>query len=199
MGHGMHREYGPYGSTGDEVGSVAICFLDSHFADRARLSANPEDDPLSWSKADSSTFDHLCTLETGIKFIEPDPDVDGSDIEDLHFQFARLHAALPFSEPEREWLLAHTGREDGELPTTLVGKTAEVMSEGVLQVLQGRDLVRRWWAWRRAAFEFKDQGSLEEACLTLGGIAETLVMGHNRPREWPRIQAQLEQLRPDGA
>jgi hypothetical protein len=198
MTDGTHREYGPYGFTGDRVGSSAIYFLDSHFADGG-LSTGTDDDPLRWNTADTSTFDLLQNLDTGIKFIDLDPELDGSEIADLHRQFARLHAALPFSEPEREWLWVRAVNQ-GEvgIPGVLLGETAEVMSKGTLQVLQGRDLVRRWWAWRREAHEFEAQGSLNEACLALGGIAETLVLEQNRPPEWTRVRARLEQLRSDG-
>lgn len=183
-----YERYGPFGYHGNDVGTFAISMLEelleSKQVTRPRNSA-----AVAWDKGDRRAFNSFQELDTGIKFIEPAREVDGSDLGDLHRTFGRLHAALPFTEPERAWLWGANGRD---APEGLVGEAAEIMAGGVLRVVQGRDLVRRWWAWRRETDEFAGQGSLDEARQTLGMLAETLVTEPNWPREYPDIRARLQ-------
>jgi hypothetical protein len=152
--------------------------------------------PVVWGEDDFRIFDNLEQLETGICLIEPQPDMDGGDIANLHRTFGRLHVALPLSEAERRWLfnplVKEAGRREGmHHPETLIGFTEEVTSGGIKQVLQGRELVRRMSAWRRESEEFAGQGSFEEARQALGDIAITLVTETRWPEEYSDIRVRL--------
>jgi hypothetical protein len=186
------REYGRFGYHGNQVGRAALWMLGDLLKEKPN--ASDTSDEVTWDKSDLSAFHMLQELDTGIKFIEPGPRVEGSDIGDLHRVFARLHASLPFSEPEREWLWSRQHKPGQEIPHGLIGETAEIVSAGVLHVLQGRDLVRRWWAWRRERDEFAGQASLDEARQALATLTETLVIESNLPSEWQEIRAQMNAL-----
>jgi len=50
-----------------------------------------------------------------------------------------------------------------EIPAAIRKQRFEVFSGGMHRVVKGRDLMRRWWSWRRETDEFEGQGSLEQA------------------------------------
>jgi hypothetical protein len=187
-----YEEYGPYGHWGNSVGHSAILVLEQLLEPKveARL---PGSEPVMWERSDKSALVRLKDLDWSIELIEPAPDpvVDGHDIRELFKTFGRLHAALPFSEAERAWLLA---KDEQNWSEGLIGEAAEIMSAGVRRVVQGRDLVRRWWAWRRDTDEFAGQGGLDEARQALGIIADTLVIEAQWPRNYPDIRARLQEL-----
>jgi hypothetical protein len=171
-----YAEYGPWGYHAKDVGTSAIDLLDS-------LLKQP----------DTNAFDALMNMEVDITFIEPAPDdsatseegVTGGEIVDLHRTIFRLRAALPFSMGEYGWLFdpQNRMRTTPDRYAELVNAKPEVIVSGGLgQVVQGRDIVRRWWDWRRELGEFTGQGSLEVARTELGNIATKLVI----PRQWPR-------------
>jgi hypothetical protein len=191
-----YEEYGPWGSFGSALGESAIFMLQELVEPKieSRLQGG---EPVKWDRSDRKAFAMLNDLEGNIGFIEPAPDpvVSGNDIYRLFQEFGRLHAALPFSEAERVWLLR---KSSDEWPDGLIGEAAEIMSNGVRQVVRGRELVRRWWAWRRETDEFVGQGSLDEARQALGVLAETLVIESKRP-EYPDIRARLQDLAGESA
>lgn|SRR5260221_3013653 len=184
-----YEQYGPWGSYGNSVGRSAILMLKELMEPKsARLQGR---EPAAWDRSDKSALVRLKDLDFTIELIEPAPDpvVDGGEISALFQTFGRLHAALPFAEAEREWLLR---KSEDEWPDGIIGEAAEIMSGGIRRVVQGRELVRRWWAWRRETDEFTGQGSLDEARQTLGVLADTLVIEPNWPREYPDIRARLQ-------
>jgi hypothetical protein len=187
-----YEEYGPWGSFGSALGRSAIFMLQELVEPKVE-SRTQGGEPVKWDRSDRKAFAMLNDLEGNIGFIEPAPDpaVSGGDIYDLFQEFSRLHAALPFSEAERVWLLK---KSSDEWPDGIIGEAGEIMSSGVRRVVQGREMVRRWWAWRREADEFVGQGSLDEARQALGAIADTLVIESNWPPEYPDIRARLQGL-----
>jgi hypothetical protein len=186
-----YEQHGPWGSFGSALGRSVILVLRELMDPK---SAGPQSrEPATWDRSDKSALVRLKDLEGNIGFIEPAPDpvISGTDIYNLFQEFGRLHTALPFSEAERAWLL---GKDEQDLPDGIIGDSAEIMSGGILRVVQGRELVRRWWAWRREADEFAGQGSLDEARQALGVLANTLVIEPNWPLEYPDIRARLQGL-----
>ena len=76
----------------------------------------------------------------------------------------RLHGAMPFDEVERDWLFEAHDETQGPNSITLIRRReATIVSGGLRRVVQGRDLIRRWWSWRRETDEFSGQGSLDQA------------------------------------
>lgn len=197
---GEWEKYGWYGFNGNDVGDRAIGVLAGLFEPIPRTLWR-DDKLIVWSSDDFRTFEDMCELETGLKFIEeaPDPYVDGGEIANLWRAFGRFHVALPLSEAERLWLfdpldkkLPKERNADIHKPETLLGFAEEITSGGVKQVIQGREVVRRLGAWRREQDEFVGQDTLDEAREALGTIATTLVIDANWPREHLDLRAILQ-------
>lgn len=181
-------ENGPYGGDGREVGRFALYLSQVLRSTTAETAIGPDGSP-GWDKHDRKAFDYYDDFQSGIAFIEtavdfdPVPDgvpagVSGDDLGDLYRKFHRFHAALPFSEGERYWLLAADRRfskQDTDLVAGLLASHTTIVSAGIRQPLHGRDLVRRWAAWRRETDEFAGQGSLDEAHTVLRSIAAQLL------------------------
>lgn len=190
--------HGRFGHFGGEVGDCAIEVLAGLLEPVSELVPS-ERSLIVWSQDDFRVFENLTELENGIHFIEPQEDVDGGEIGDLHRTFGRFHTALPLSEAERHWLFDPLDIGKGRKrpwsvhnPETLIGVTEEVTSGGIKQVMQGREVVRRLVAWRRETDEFAHQGTLDEAREALGEIALTLVTEANWPGEHLDIFARLQ-------
>lgn len=79
------------------------------------------------------------------------------------------HAALPFNEAERGIVCSAYRADSGEagayreIPSQIRQQEFEIVSAGLGSVVRGRDLMRRWWAWRREADDFDGQDSLSRA------------------------------------
>jgi hypothetical protein len=187
--------FGPFGTIGNDVGQCAIELL-GELSKPAPSLVGLDDKLLVWGAEDRFTFTNLGELEFGSRFIDPEPGIDGGKIGDLHRALHRFHTALPLSEAERYWLFDplhkdQEGQPDIGEPETLIGTTAEVVSGGLRQVIEGREVLRRMAAWRRETDEFTGQGTLNEAREALGEIALMLVMEANWPREHEDLRAKL--------
>jgi hypothetical protein len=172
-----YEQNGPYGGMGREIGSFAFHMLSA-------LEARGEDMPYAsdetprWGESDRKTFEYLHEFDTGIAFMKPADEVGAPELGDLFRNFRRFSSALPFSEGERHWLFAAYRSFSPlgiELEEGIVTTETTIVSAGLRQPLHGRDLVRRWAAWRREADEFAAQGSLTEANVALRFIGEQLV------------------------
>jgi hypothetical protein len=182
------RDYGPYGGFGSEAGEFAIDMLGELLKPKPlTLRRDSGNDPVSLDRSDQSAIRMLHEMNSVLHFMETEQE---AELRPVYRAVARLHGALPFSEAERTWL-GEKEWSSADMTDDLMGETAEIMSGGVLRVLQGRELVRRWWAWRRQTNEFAGQGSLDEACRQLGVLAERLVIERHWPLEYPDMRATL--------
>lgn len=89
----------------------------------------------------------------------------------------RFHDALPFTEPERRWLLrSHRQIENGEIAVasgpgrytaSLEALEGPIVNAGRPEIVRGSELVRRWWDWTRGvgAFEGSDGHTLAHEAL----------------------------------
>lgn len=197
-----YEQYGPFGCHGDDIGGRAIGVLAGFSEAVPDEYVSPDGRLFIWSEDDFRTFQDLEQLESGIRFIEPHPEIDGGDIGDLHRALGRFHAALPFNEAERQWLFDPVDVREPMQPAkranifdidNLVGVVEEVTSAGLKQVIQGREIVRRMATWRRETNEFAAQGTLDEARQELGIIATTLVRDENWPREHEDLRVKLRE------
>jgi hypothetical protein len=91
----------------------------------------------------------------------------------LYVRLAAYHDALPFSAAERRALAMRcsTMNERPVVEERLRLEAATMTESGLRRVVQGGDLVRRWWSWRRQTDEFAGQGSADLAHRALGDIA----------------------------
>jgi hypothetical protein len=95
--------------------------------------------------------------------------------------------ALPFHEAERDLLGAAYEEAFGDR-----AKLAEISKEvrftdfdlairGVHHVVSGRDLLDRWWQWRRGVEEFSERGAFDEAIRALAHLTRLLVPAPQLP------------------
>jgi hypothetical protein len=178
--------YSPYGPAGEELQFDAMRLLDNLLAPKAEMAFGPGETP-QWTKDDDSAFWCFYAFDASVAFLDDPPAeegradyVDGADVGNLFRNFRELNASLPFSEGERHWLLGlrteHIrGRDYEAFFGRLVAAETTVISAGVQQELVGRDLARRWPAWRREEQEFTGQGSLQNAQRLLSRIAHHVV------------------------
>ena len=121
-----------------------------------------------WSWTDKVSFLLWNQLESHL------PEVDGAALRNALVEPVNtLHTALPYSEAERHWLV-HTSWRSGDTGSKWLARTrqqeVQLISNGLIRIIYGRDLVRRWWAWRRQTDEYTGQDSLSLACDGLTGI-----------------------------
>jgi hypothetical protein len=164
-----------YGEAGAEAGLFAFYLRDHLRAPDPEMppalgGPHPSqllDEHPGWTDDDHKAFGHLMSLEDNLALLRPVDEVFDSNQIDLFDNLRRFHAALPFSEGERHWLIA---AERIEWPIAATGilepiATMEdvIISTGVKTPVVGFELVRRWVAWRREAGAFAGQGSLDDA------------------------------------
>jgi hypothetical protein len=142
-----------------------------------------------WISSDYVTFSDLQWVELTIPHAQAELKVDETIALDKVLN--ALHAALPYSEAERIWLHRAGNDPDGtpnwdRLPRVR-RQEAVIVSSGVRQVVYGRELLRRWWSWRREADEFSGQGTLDPAREAL----RELVEAHGKlglPEEYKKLR-----------
>jgi hypothetical protein len=176
------EQFGPYGYHGNHIGHFALHML----AELSEPKSAELDDIAIWDESDKRAYDHFVEMDTGVRLLEPSDDVAGEDLGDLYRIFERLRLALPLSESERRWLQSEPRLSAEDLPQAIAGETAEVMEAGQLRVIQGRELSRRWWAWRRECQEFAWSGALTETREALIVLANRLVTSRHWPHEYSR-------------
>jgi len=125
-----------------------------------------------WVGRDGWAFHECQEIERAAPHALAELDVgDGATLSDLLHTF---HTALPYSEAEWHWL----HRAYYELPVgsgrwnIIRRQEIQLVSSGLRQVVYGRDLLRRWWAWRRETDEFRGQGTLDVARGALSAMVE---------------------------
>jgi hypothetical protein len=112
-------------------------------------------------------------------------------------RLAGLNAALPFSEAERHWFFggdkAIGGRRglrgvgDGNWGQVAWASEAELVSDGVLRRVQGRDLMQRWWFWRRELGAYADGAGLKQARSSLEGLIRLLAPELGLPESYTAL------------
>jgi hypothetical protein len=165
-----------FGSIGGEIASHAGRLLDYLVP-----VSGDSGDQLDWQRADYLALGDWLELEEAVPLIDVFDDVEGGDRRKLHETLHAFHTALPFDEAERGWLgkiydrLSEGGEYPSrEMPRLIEGHEDQIMVEGLRKAVNGRDLMRRWIAWRRESGEYEGQGSLDQAREALGGLRELL-------------------------
>jgi hypothetical protein len=132
-----------------------------------------------WIGRDGWSFHECQEIDQAVPHARAELDV--SDAAVLSNLLHSFHTALPYSQAEWHWL--HEAYYD--LPVgpgrwnIIRRQEIQLVSSGLRQVVYGRDLLRRWWAWRRQTDEFQGQGTLDIARGALAGLVENF---HPEPR-----------------
>jgi hypothetical protein len=153
-----------FGPIGGEIAYHAEGLIDYMAPD-----SDSSSDPLEWQKADALALENWLEIEEAVPLLDVFDDVGGEDRRKLHDTLHAFHTALPFNEAERGWLgrtYNKVNQIDGsakDAPRLIEGHEDRIMMAGVRRIVSGRDLMRRWIAWRREADEYEGQGSIDQA------------------------------------
>jgi hypothetical protein len=170
--------YSPYGITGGDIGDAAVNLRD-RIAASGEQTALPSHPPV-WDKADEMALSYLLRIEERL----PSPSFErelGEPIETHFPDLARFHAALPFTDAEREWLVAKSRalwqfepKDMQAIHDRTLSIEQKITELGAQQGVAGADMVRRWAAWRRNADEFKENSTREDAAYALDKLVGVL-------------------------
>jgi hypothetical protein len=169
--------YSSYGLPGVQVGEFAVLLRD-------RIAASGEQPPVppgqarEWDDADRTSFGFLLDMEESLPMLD---DVV-EDVPSRLPEIGRFHAALPFTDAEREWLLAKQkalweprSEHLRQIHAGTFSVKQRIVELGEEQHVAGADMVRRWAAWRRNADEFAENSSREDAAYALDKLAHELL------------------------
>jgi hypothetical protein len=163
-----------FGDVGWEIAYFARELI-THF------STEPEplgDGSQGMPQGDCQALEDWVMLDHQVPLIEVPPEVDGLVRQQAQDALLDFHIALPYSEAERKWLIGlyldRPGRTAEHKPRLLELYEDRILMAGVRRVVSGRDLMRRWTAWRREIDEFEGQGALDQARQALVKIDELL-------------------------
>jgi hypothetical protein len=150
----------------------------------AMVELPPSDGSRRWVGSDYEALHAVCSLEGNLRYFGL-PNGSSDDVVDgLHGFLDRWYGALPLDEPERTAVYhLHLRSSDNlimdanapALAELLRTTELEFMSSGVRRAVRGRDLLQRWWEWRRGVGEFEGQGSYKEATKALGLMTARLL------------------------
>jgi hypothetical protein len=185
----------PYGENGAAISYLATALVTSL---SVPISESARKDRRRWLKDDYKALEYAVQLESRAYVAHPMGTFPAEHYDKLYFErgiprlTARALEALPFAEAERQWLTdsyhaKQWGRPDHHWQDTpkLIGRMeSEIVSAGLRQVVEGKALMRRWWAWRRQTDEFEGQGSLAVCQHALGAIIELTFPEGERPLLW---------------
>jgi hypothetical protein len=92
---------------------------------------------------------------------------DEDSLERLNDILHKYHSVMPYDEAERFWLFV-TACEAQELSFAesfhhIRKQEARIVSAGLRRVVYGRELLGRWWSWRRDTDQFSGQGTVDTA------------------------------------
>jgi hypothetical protein len=197
--------YGPYGLAGHDLGGYALDLSIMLRAPDEQVPVAADNGP-TWSEDDRHAFDTYVDFRRASDSVGLDHETSGNAFyspdrwkraNELSRTVDLFHVALPFSEGERRWLLDYAmafgfGRAPTgfELPDSISGTETTIISAGLRQVLKGRELVRRWAAWRRGVDEFAEQDTVDEARRHAIAIARRVL-----PKSDFQFQAALRAIR----
>src|ERR1700691_4830783 len=138
----------------------------------------PEDcDEHGWHDADYDALAALVVFDWLVPHIRATSEVSAEEMAGFDLKLVAFHAALPFTETERNWLVKPFGAVDPTfegISEQIGEREEEIVTSGVRQVVEGRDLLRRWLAWRRETNQYAGQGTLDLAREALRGLVELL-------------------------
>ncbi len=152
-----------------------------YVAEMARLALDDLREPQPWSPdqlrcwhwRDDASFRFWQELERGIPYAQGHNDHAEQTL--LHQLLNTMHTAFPYDESERQWLHESFWSLDfGRRGWVAAMRSQEaiIVSAGLQRAVYGRDLLRRWWAWRRETDEFSGQRTRALAVLALHGLVE---------------------------
>jgi hypothetical protein len=164
------------------VGRMALETLDALCVDVTSMSI----DEHGWTDADYEGLHVMTSVDHLGRILMPSATTSPDMLAKLAGSMVTLRTALPFSEAERNWLyddpdgkgaIATAQQElgrDVEYNDVVRQSSVRIVSAGLYRVVHGRDLMQRWWSWRRATGEYADAAGLNQARESLSGLIALL-------------------------
>jgi hypothetical protein len=139
-----------------------------------------------WLPSDKRALQGWFNIEEKILDVQAKPpEASVEDVEHLNDLLFQYHVALPFDEAERHWLYDAYDEAWGLGSIGIIRRQeASIVSGGLHRVVYGRDLMRRWWAWRRETDEFRGQGTVDLAREALRELIETVSPDRDLPETY---------------
>jgi hypothetical protein len=181
----------PYGDVGKQAGDYARSLLEELCEPLIYPAYDKDGQPTDWDYADGGALNSYIDFEFFVLHTRATAEVSADEMAAFDLKLNALRLALPLTEAERQWIFQPKGSVDPHYKFIVeeIGvHEVELVSAGVRQVVNGRDVMRRWRAWRREADEYADQGTLDLAREALRGIVELLAP------DWP-LPASYRKLR----
>jgi hypothetical protein len=192
----------PDGGVGAMVGDEGFVLL-GYLCDD-----HPHSGLASWQLEDSVGLWSWLGLERKLQTLPLPQELDTDD-QRLPFELLtdRFHRALPYSEAERQWIVGtHPPEPPRPIPLdqgTLeeeqeryheryFGLEARIISAGLIRVISGRDLMRRWISWRSETDEYTGQGSLDLARDTLADLIKLVAPDEIMPSSYLSLRRSQE-------
>jgi hypothetical protein len=149
-----------------------------------------------WLVGDHDSLTVSLKLEERLKTEGLPADAPDSVRAELNGYLDDWHTALPLTEAERgvaldvfrAWVPDNWGWR--RLPSDIRKVKTEAISAGIRSEVDGGDMMRRWWSWRREMDEFAGQDSLTQARVALQGLASRLIP----PDTLPFMREEIEKV-----
>jgi hypothetical protein len=183
----------PYGKAPALLGLRAVDLLH----DLCDVPPWSEDQRWRWVNSDRFAFHGWYSMEIEIFDALAEPGLSREQAGDMLVQMSAFRTTLPFDEAEGNWLLSTYGdafersgqpRRPSDYTVIRNRKPEVIVSCGLRRVIDGRDLLRRWWSWRRETDEFHGQHSLDLGRETLRTMIETLSPDQNLPDNYRALR-----------
>lgn len=179
------QQVSPYGEMAARVGVAA---LDAE----AWLSVDPNwhgGKKPRWEESDHESFHRTMDCIYWIREAGASRLIEGTiqgrfgprhEHDRLVANLGNVHRSLPFDDGERGWLLHGLYARPGSVEHfktihQISCSAGHVESSGRMRTVPGKELLDRWWAWRRQTREFEGEGSVIYAQHSLQTIGEILV------------------------
>jgi hypothetical protein len=181
----------PYGSGAGDLGFRAVDAL----YDLCDVPAWSEE-RRGWKQSDRFALDGWHNVEGGVVSALGDPEITAEQVEGLTELLFEYNVALPFDEAERHWLFDVYNETSGRGSIGVVRRQeGRIVTAGLRRVVCGRELMQRWWSWRRDTDQFAGQGSVDLAREALRVIVETTCPGMELPETYLALRGASSEQR----
>jgi hypothetical protein len=182
-----HRSGNAYGDNGNEAGIEASILLG--YLSEPLLES--EHDERGWYDPESGALATLVDFDWQVPHIRAGRGVSIEEMEAFTTRLVAFRLALPLTEAERHWLHRVKGAIDPHshwFESQIGDADDEVISAGLRTTIDGRDVLRRWRAWRREGEEYANQGTLDLAREALRGVVQLLLPDEPLPEPYRRLR-----------
>lgn len=130
---------------------------------------------LRWLNVDSNSYLAAFEFEDAIDRWGLPRDLSSDEREAVNGDLSEWHSALPFSDAERRLILDKDAIASSPwMLRQMIGKVT-IIEDGHDKVASGRELMQRWWKWRRGVDQFEGDDGVERGRQALSQFAGRLI------------------------